>query len=292
MSRSWYEIQNAAAAEADIYLYNEIGYWGVTAQSFVDALNTVKAKVINLFVNSPGGSVDDGMAIFNALSRHPATVNSTVDGLAASSASFIVQAADGKRSMGKGSTMMIHEPHLMAMGDAETMAKAIEMLNTYGENIAGIYAGRAGGSVEDWRQKMRAETWFKAQDAVDAGLADDMVGATGASNLSGRVFNVAKYGYRHIPKWAQVKNEDMAECAVPDCGDGVSMDVALCAGHGAQMMEMDKTIGGMPLQLLTDLGSEFRKSASYTPEPTLEELFQKQATSGGISVGLGARGGD
>src|SRR5512146_1535608 len=117
MTRSWYEIKNAAAPEADIYLYDEISSWGVTADQFVKDLNGVKSSAINLFVNSPGGDAFDGMAIHAALSRHPATINATVDGIAASSASFIVQAAD-RIVMSKGSTMMIHEPYGMTIGSA------------------------------------------------------------------------------------------------------------------------------------------------------------------------------
>jgi ATP-dependent Clp endopeptidase proteolytic subunit ClpP len=198
-TRSWYDIRAAAKGETDVYLYDEIGFFGITAQSFVDALNAVKTKVINLFVNSPGGDVADGTAIYNALKRNSATINATVDGIAASAASFIIQAAD-KISMGKGSTMMIHEPWGLAVGDAANMRKMAEELDVFAENIAEIYADRAGGTPEDWRVKMVEETWYKAQAAVDAGLADELVGVTKATDLvAGRVFNLSKF--RHVPDW-------------------------------------------------------------------------------------------
>lgn len=266
MARSWYEIKNAAAAEADIYLYDEIGYWGVTAQSFVDALQAVKAKTINLFVNSPGGSVDDGMAIYNALKRHPAAVNATVDGLAASSASFIVQAAE-KIAMGKGSTMMIHEPQGMAYGDAATMAKMIETLDVYGENIASVYAARAGGTADMWREKMRDETWYKAQDAVDAGLADELVGAA-PSNLSGKVFNLSKF--KHVPAEIPHVTSEMSVCTAPGCDQPAVIEMSLCKDCSAMVMGQDMTdIVSFDLSVL-------RESAVLAPpSPSMESLLKK-----------------
>lgn len=252
--RSWYDIKNAGAAVADIYLYDEIGYFGVTAASFIEALQSVKAKAINLYVNSPGGGVDDGMAIFNALKRHPADVTATVDGLAASSASFIVQAAN-KIAMGSGSTMMIHEPHVGHVKDVGTddMTKMIAALDVYGDNIAGIYASRAGGTAAQWRAKMKAETWYKAQDAVDAGLADEIVGASGGAATDLRVFNLSKF--LHPPaELTQIHNRT----------------------------DDDPQEG--PL-LPADLGAQFRKTATYTPEPTLEELFIRESAAGPVTVG-------
>ena len=204
-TRSWYEVRNASGV-TDISIYDEIGMFGVSASAFVGALNSVKTPTINLYVNSPGGSVDDGIAIYNALQRHKATVNATVDGLAASIASVIVQACD-TRTMGAGSTMMVHEPHGLAMGDAATMAKMAEELNVYGDNIAEIYASKAGGTSEDWRATMRDEVWYKADQAVAAGLADAVIVPKGVKNsLQGRVFNLAKY--QNVPEWVpQAVNE-------------------------------------------------------------------------------------
>ena len=198
--RSWYEIR-AAADETDIYLYDEIGLWGVTAGEFVRELQAVATPIINLRVNSPGGDVFDGIAIHTALVEHPATVNVTVDGLAASAASFLVQAGD-HISMSRSATMMIHEPYGMALGDAATMAKMCESLDLMGDTIAGIYADRAGGTADDWRTLMRAETWYKAQEAVDAGLADAIApGKPKAAAMAGRVFNLARFV--NVPEWLE-----------------------------------------------------------------------------------------
>src|SRR5947209_1503994 len=88
-NQSWYDIRAAAKTATDVYLYGEIGFWDVPASAFVDELNALDTNKINLFLNSPGGEVGDGVAIFNALKRHQATVNITVDGSALSIASVI-----------------------------------------------------------------------------------------------------------------------------------------------------------------------------------------------------------
>jgi len=172
--RDWYRIENRANEDAaDVYIYDEIGYFGVSANDFVRDLRNVTQSVINLHLNTPGGDVFDGVAIFNALKGHKATVNVIVDGLAASAGSFIAMAGD-RVVMAPHSKMMIHEAFGLAIGDANDMTKMAERLNATSENIAAIYAERAGGEVSDWRGRMKAESWYTDQGAVDAGLADEV----------------------------------------------------------------------------------------------------------------------
>lgn len=171
----WYSM-TASADTATIYLHDEIG-WGVTASSFIQelaALGTVAR--VDLHVNSPGGDVWDALAIFNALKRFPAKITSYVDGIAASAASFIVQAAD-RVVMAPNSMMMIHDAHAVAAGNASDMKALADLLDKTSNSMAAIYAGAAGGTVEDWRTAMRAETWYTAEEAVAAGLADQVLSA-------------------------------------------------------------------------------------------------------------------
>ena len=194
--KSWYEIRNATAETAEVLLYDEIGGWGITASDFAKELQGVKAKIINLRINSPGGDVFDGVAIYNALKNHPAAVHAVVDGLAASSASFISQAGDTVL-MATGSTMMIHEPNGMTMGDASDHAKMAETLDKIGDTIASFYAMRAGGDEALWRSRMAQESWYRAQEAVDIGLADGVVGGK-AENRVG-IFNLSSF--KNVPDW-------------------------------------------------------------------------------------------
>ncbi|MEU4386582.1 head maturation protease, ClpP-related [Promicromonospora sp. NPDC023805] len=167
-------VANAETDTTRIDLMDEIGFWGTTAQDFVDELLAIDASVIELHVNSPGGDVFDGLAIMNALADHPATVNVVVDGLAASAASFIAMAGDNVK-MNRGSQLMIHDAIGFSYGNAADMEEMATLLSRISDTIAGIYADRAGGKADDWRDLMRAETWYSASEAADAGLADEAV---------------------------------------------------------------------------------------------------------------------
>lgn len=175
-ARSWYRIENVAGDDdAEIYLYDSIGFWGVPASAFVRELREIDASRIALHINSPGGEVFDGIAIHTALKDHPAEIEVRVDGLAASIASVIAMAGD-RVEMAKHATMMIHEPWSIVLGDAEDMRKEAEVLDQLGGTIAGVYDERAGGGVETWRARMHDESWYTAAEAVEVGLADEVSG--------------------------------------------------------------------------------------------------------------------
>ncbi len=171
----WYRIVNKAGDVAEVYIYDEIGYWGVTAKDFVDELRQVTADRIELHINSPGGDAFDGIAIYQALKDHTAEVTATVDSLAASAASFIAMAGD-RVVMTRNATMMIHDAFGLAAGNAADMRDMADRLDKISDNVADIYAQHAGGSVTSWRDAMRAETWYTADEAVTAGLADEVKG--------------------------------------------------------------------------------------------------------------------
>lgn len=202
----WYQFRNAAdAVEAELFLYDEVGGWfGATAEQFVDDLKGVTAPSLRVRVNSPGGSVFEGLAIANALRAHPANVTVQVDGLAASIASVIAMAAD-RVVMAPQSMLMIHEASGMCLGDSAEMAKMADVLDIISSNIADAYAAKAGSTPDDWRNAMKAETWYKAQDAVDAGLADELLPAKAAADedtpeeMAAR-YDLAAYGYAGPPR--------------------------------------------------------------------------------------------
>jgi len=121
-----------------VYLYDEIGMCGVTAADFVQALAGVTTPALDLHINSPGGSVFDGIAIHAALVNHAATVNTVVDGIAASAASFIAMAGD-TRSIEKPASMMIHDASGLVLGNAGDMRQMADVLDQLSNAIAGIY---------------------------------------------------------------------------------------------------------------------------------------------------------
>lgn len=156
------------------------GIWGVSAAEFAEVLDGLPSDVkeIRLHINSPGGEVWEGIAICNLLRQHSARVVAVVDGLAASAASFIAVTAN-ETVMGQNTQMMIHDGWGICIGNAKDMHDLGDLLDHLSDNIAAMYAAKAGGSTEDWRALMLAETWYSAEEAVEAGLADRVdAGAT------------------------------------------------------------------------------------------------------------------
>jgi ATP-dependent protease ClpP protease subunit len=203
----WYRIKNSTTDSdtTEIYVYDVIGGWfGVEASTFAKELSDITTSKITLRINSPGGDVYDSIAIYNALSAHPAEVTVYVDSLAASGASVIAMAGE-KVIMMPGSQMMIHDALMYTAGNAEELRSDAEFLDRQSDNIAGLYALKAGGSPEDWRAHMLAETWMFAQEAVDMGLADEVStkkakeipadGDTATDSTTADVF--AKLTFRH-----------------------------------------------------------------------------------------------
>jgi ATP-dependent protease ClpP protease subunit len=176
-------IRNEGAGPARVDIFDDIGAggWfseGYTPASFAAAIRDVTGP-LDIHINSGGGDVADGIAIKNAISSYPGRKRTVVDGLAASIASVIAQAGD-ERVMEPGAMLMIHDPLTYAAGNAADMRKIADTLDKHGDNLASIYAARAGGTAEQWRQTMQGEKWYTADEAVAAGLAD-RVGSGGAS---------------------------------------------------------------------------------------------------------------
>lgn len=169
------------ADEAEVFLYDaivndalEAEYWGgIAPEPFVKALRAIDAKTIHLRINSPGGSVFAARAIEQALRDHPARVVAHIDGLAASAATFIAMAAD-EIIIGQGSLFMIHKAWSVAFGNADDMMTTAALLEKIDGTLAQTYAARTGADVKTISDWMAAETWFSAQEAVDAGFADSV----------------------------------------------------------------------------------------------------------------------
>lgn len=170
-SGQWYRIANAASDRAEVFIYDAISDFGVGASDFVKDLHGITAGNIDLHINSPGGFVFDGVAIYSALKNHKASVTSHVDGIAASAASFIAMAGD-EVVIEKPAKMMIHNAQGLTIGGPAEHAEMTNLLNELSDTIAEIYADKAGGSVQTWRAAMDKTTWYSSADAVKAGLAD------------------------------------------------------------------------------------------------------------------------
>jgi ATP-dependent protease ClpP protease subunit len=170
-----------AASVTRVDVYDDIGDggWlgnGITAQDFVSQISGIKGD-LDVHIQSCGGDCFDGIAIANAIRDHKGRVTTVVDGIAASIASVIMQAG-AERVVAPGSMVMIHDAFGGCVGDASEMSKMSQTLDKVSDNIASIYASRSGyGSPQTWRDAMKTETWYTAEEAVAAKLADQLGGA-------------------------------------------------------------------------------------------------------------------
>lgn len=200
--RPWFRVEanadKGSPPAAVVYVYDEIGesWWGgLSPKALVDEIDALDVDVLTVHINSPGGSAWDGIAIMNALRRHPARVEVVVDGLAASAASVVAMAGDVV-TMNRGAQMMIHDASGGAWGNAELLEGTAKTLHKLSDSYADIYAARAGGDRETWRAAMRAETWYTAEEAVSAGLADAWDGSPGdAEPGAGASFDLSRFRY-------------------------------------------------------------------------------------------------
>lgn len=146
----------------------------VTPQAFRDELSQHNGN-LTVAINSPGGDVFAGVSIYNTLSAYDkGTVTVEVNGLAASIASVIAMAGD-KVIMLPGSSMMIHKPWSVGIGNADELVKVAEVLNSIEESLVPIYTARTGLSEERIKEMLAEETWLTPQEAVDLGFADELV---------------------------------------------------------------------------------------------------------------------
>lgn len=157
--------------EAEIQVYDYIGWGGVEAKAFTRELKAITAPTIHVRINTPGGDVFDGIAIANALRDHPSRIVSHIDALAASMGSIIALAGDEVR-MAPNAFYMIHDPWSFAIGNAADLRKTADVLDKIGGTFVDTYMAKTRAkraAVEQW---MHDETWFTAAEALDAGFID------------------------------------------------------------------------------------------------------------------------
>ncbi|NBW14187.1 MAG: hypothetical protein EBR82_39930 [Caulobacteraceae bacterium] len=171
----WYAIsktENSASGDSvEVSIYDEIGFGGVTAKDFVAEVGKLKGQHIDLRVNSVGGSVIEGAAIYNALRRHKGGLTVHVDGLAASMASVIAMAGE-EVLMADNAMLMIHNPWSMSVGDANDLRKEADVLDKLKKTLVNAYTRKTGMDSTEISSLMDAETWLDATQAVAMNFAD------------------------------------------------------------------------------------------------------------------------
>ncbi len=160
---------------ADIYIYDEIGGWGISARRFTeDLISLGNLSHINLHIHSPGGEVFDGIAIYNQLKNHSATITVYIDGLAASMASVIAMVGDTV-IMPKNAMMMIHKPWGVSWGDANDMREYADLLDKLENVLIPAYVAKTGKTTEEITAMLEQETWLDGDECVEHGFADKVI---------------------------------------------------------------------------------------------------------------------
>ena len=219
-----FKVINKSITVAEIILYADIGedWWGdgssVSARDFNKILKDIPDSVneIQLRINSPGGDVFDGITIYNRLKQHKAKIVVYVDAMAASIASIIALAGD-EIIFGEGASMMIHKPWTRATGNSNDIMNVVDRLDEVEEQLVGIYARRTGMERAELKDLMAKETWFDAEQAIEAGFADRAM-------EQGEDFNVAASldGASWIRNKPNFKNfNDIVKKEINTCKDDI-----------------------------------------------------------------------
>lgn len=279
----------AEASATRIDVYDEIGdggpfgAGGCSAKDFAAQLAGVKGP-LDVHINSYGGSVKDGIAITSAIRSHNGPKRTIVDGMACSAASVIMQAGD-ERIVQPGSMVMIHDASAGVMGNPAEVRKAADELDKFSDNMAQVYADRAGGTPAQWRAAMREETWYTADEAVNSGLADKI--GTGTAAMPGEL-DLSAFAsvpehvmarLREMPLQRPVaayhpqpyKREDRENTQCPVCGKYGDQDATYCGQCGVMLAGRDD------VQQPPDSDQDMTDRSALQPAAATDWLRQKAA---------------
>lgn len=173
--KNWFQMKATSETSADIYIYDEIGMWGISARRFTESLIALgNINHINLHIHSPGGEVFEGIAIYNQLKNHNATITVYIDGLAASMASVIAMVGD-EVIMPTNAMLMIHKPWGVSAGDANDMRDYADLLDKVENVLIPAYMEKTGKTKEEIEAMLGEETWLTAEECVEHGFANTII---------------------------------------------------------------------------------------------------------------------
>jgi ATP-dependent Clp endopeptidase proteolytic subunit ClpP len=236
----WYEITNKAD-KAEIWIYEIIGedFWtggGVTAKNFQKELSEIKASRIDLHINSLGGSVQDGIGIYNLIKNHPANVTTYIDGWACSIASVIALAGD-KVIMAENGIFMVHNPMGIIQGYAKDMRNLADILDTIGSTMITTYTSKTKKSEDEVKIVLDGETgdgtWMNAEEAMEFGFVDEMMDKMDMAACAKFPSIMMRVGFKNIPKgitaMKEIPEEKDIDRALRDAGCSVKFRKAVLA---------------------------------------------------------------
>ena len=247
----------------EILLYGPIGpdFWepenAITAKSVMSQLSEISGDV-TVRISSGGGDVFEGIDIMTALKNHDGEVTVIVESLAASAASFIAVGGADRVLMRPSSEMMVHRAWSLVEGNADDARKALGDLERQDNKLAAIYAGKAGGEIQDWLDAMSAETWYTAEEAVAAGLADGVI--TEKSEAPAPSASLAKRRF----KFANRAAAPPPPVTRSESGDNTTMPSDGQEGDAMSIKNLAQELGVQPDVLREKLSGFFNEEVTVT----------------------------
>lgn len=234
----------------EVLIYGEIG-WEVTASGVIEQLKNAAGEDVKVRISSGGGDVYEGIAIVNALRGYEGALTVVIESLAASAASFIAAGCGAHVVARPNAEIMVHRAWTMQMGNSNDLAKTIGDLDRQDAKLAAIYSDKTGGSAEEWLERMDAETWFTAQEALDAGLVDAIEDAKAtvpvAKTEKSRVLASCRYASRSAAPPPPIASNQEAKNKQPSDGqngDKMSILNQLAQELGRKPEEVQNALSG------------------------------------------------
>jgi ATP-dependent Clp protease protease subunit len=237
--RPCFEFRNLAAADdkpATLSIFDEIGFWGVQAKDFISALGSVQGSSLNVEINSPGGDVFAGLAIYNALKGSGKEIVVKVMGVAASAASLIAMAGD-KIVMPKNTFLMVHNPWSVAMGNADELRQTADTLDKIGQSLKATYAAKTGLSDEELNSMLATDTWLTADEALAKGFATEVIDDVKASASFDMVRANLPENVKAVFQAASEQMQDATAANKPEVAQPTVAETIEAAAQAAQLGE-------------------------------------------------------
>ena len=293
-----------ADGAAEVMIYDEIGSsWfsdGVTAKGFAEQLKSMgDVKNIDVRINSPGGSVFEGLAIYNTLANHPASVTVHIDGLAASIATVIAMAGD-TINMAENAMFMIHEPRAVVAGTADDMLSMASTLEALTTSATGVYASRSTMPEADVRAAMKSETWYSAAQAKAAGFVDSV---TPNKAITAK-FDPKQFS--NVPEWARVRlaldpepepetapaAEKEPETMHPETQPSVDVEAIKAQAKAEERERQTKIVALCNAAKRPELAAKFCEDDSISVSDVQAKLFEALCKANGPLGDEGGTAGD
>ena len=243
----WYKVENVTDDEAEIIVYDYIGWPYNDAADFVRAIRGITSQKITIRINSPGGDVFDGIAIANAIASHPSKPITRIESLAASAASYIAVSGHEKQAY-KNTMIMIHEPMTGMWGNQHDLRDVADILKQINEQMIDIYADNTNVGKRELKSMLKDETWMTASVAKEKGFVDTILNAGSPAEAK---FDLSMFASAPdtLQSESRKPTERNIERALRDAGMSRSEAKALLAGRQHDESYIDEKVRNLEEQI-------------------------------------------